>query len=383
MRPAFHAMRMINAMQGPQLNPSGMNSDTRSYAVQKSPNYMAALIWSFSSKSPYTFSLKLPGSTSGYYKLSTLDTDPTVNEVKVVQHGPVVSLATHPITDIQLKPYQIYWFETNPIELDSDSLYFSAVAGAADPVPQNVTISYNGNSPGTAFTATADVPWITPATVSGSGAGQVIATSVVTTGMSPGLYMGTVSISRADLPATTYRVTLNVSPVDLNTVFTTQTPAYPDNTDNVPYELGMQFKPLRDGVITAIRYYRAPDETVGTGCLTAQPSPACHIGRIWSSAGTLLKQVSFGDEPGPNQPGSGGWQQATLATPLSLPPGTYVVSVNANSYYVTTVGGLSSAPPPNAPVQALKNGGVLNTTPGSFPSNSYGASNYFRDVVLQ
>jgi len=50
---------------------------------------------------------------------------------------------------------------------------------------------------------------------------------------------------------------------------------------------------------------------------------------------------------------------------------------------VTTVGGLSSALPPNAPVQALKNGGVLNTTPGSFPSNSYSGSNYFRDVVLQ
>jgi len=386
MRPAFHAMRMINAMQGPQLTPSGMNSDTRSYAVQKSPNYMAALIWSFSSQSTYTFSLKLPGSTSGYYKLATLDTDPTVNEVnevKVVQHGPVAGLATNPIANIPLNHYQIYWFETNPIELDSDSLHFSAVAGAGDPVPQNVTISYNGNNPGNAFTATADVPWITPTTLSGSGAGQVIGTSVETTGMSPGLYMGTVSISRADLPATTYRVTLNVSPVNQNTIFTTQTPAYPDNTDNVPYELGTQFQASQPITITAIRYYRAPDETVGTGCLTAQPSPACHIGRIWSSAGALLEQVSFGDEPGPNQPGSGGWQQATLATPLSLPPGTYVVSVNANSYYVTTVGGLSSALPPNAPVQALKNGGVLNTTPGSFPSNSYSGSNYFRDVVLQ
>lgn len=366
LRPAFHVLRLMSAMQGPRLAVSGLNSDIRSYAVQKSGGYLDALLWNFSAQNSYLFTLSLPSTTSGYFKLATLNPDPAVNDVQVIQHGPVANLATHPIS-ANLNPYQIYWLETNPIDLSSDSFNFSATAGGSNPAQQSVTISYNGADPALAFSATADVPWIKLTSLSGAGDGQVMGTSVDLTGLAAGLYMGTVSVSRADLPATTYRVTLNVSPVNNgNTVFTTQTPNYPDSTDNTAYELGVKFQTTQSGHITAVRFYKAEDET------------GSHTGRIWDSSGNPLGSVVFTNET------QYGWQQATLATPVPVSADTtYVVSVNVNSFYVSTPNGLATAVT-NGPLQTVADGanGVLNMTSGAFPSVSYQNSNYFRDVVL-
>lgn len=193
-------------------------------------------------------------------------------------------------------------------------------------------------------------------------------TAVDITSLVAGLYMGTVSVSRADLPTTTYRVTVNVNPVNNgNTLFTTQIPNYPDDTDNgVSYELGVKFQTMQSGHITAIRYYKAEDDT-GT-----------HTGRIWDSSGNPLGSVAFTNET------QYGWQQATLTTPIPVSANkTYVVSVNANQFYVSTPNGLATAIT-NGPLQTVADGanGVLNTAPGRFPSSSFQNSNYFRDVVL-
>ena len=157
LRPAFHVLRLMSAMQGPRLAVSGLNSDIRSYAVQKSGGYLDALLWNFSAQNSYIFTLSLPSTTSGYFKLATLNTDPTVNDVQVVQHGPVANLAANPIS-ATLNPYQIYWLETNPLDLSADSFNFSATAGGSNPVQQSVTISYNGADPALAFSATAERP---------------------------------------------------------------------------------------------------------------------------------------------------------------------------------------------------------------------------------
>src|SRR5205814_5129824 len=82
LRPAFHVMRLMNAMQGPRLAVSGLNSDIRAYAVRKSGGYLAALLWSFSDQNRYVFTLNLPATTRGYYKLATLN--PAVNDLQVV-----------------------------------------------------------------------------------------------------------------------------------------------------------------------------------------------------------------------------------------------------------------------------------------------------------
>ncbi|UPK09256.1 DUF4082 domain-containing protein [Bradyrhizobium sp. 155] len=150
------------------------------------------------------------------------------------------------------------------------------------------------------------------------------------------------------------------------TLFTTQTPVNTNATDGTgaDYELGMRFTANTPGTIQAIRYYKASNET-GT-----------HIGHIWSATGQELATVTFTNE------GASGWQQATLATPLTIAAGTtYVVSVNINSYYVSTTQGFASGISNgglNAPVGA----GVFDYTEGVFPTNVYQNANYFRDVVF-
>ena len=126
----------------------------------------------------------------------------------------------------------------------------------------------------------------------------------------------------------------------------------------------MRFTSDNPGVIQAIRYYKSPSET-GT-----------HVGHIWSATGQPLATVTFTNE------GTSGWQQQALATPLTIKAGTtYVVSVNTNSYYVSTSQGFASGISNgglNAPVGA----GVYDFTPGVFPTPNFQNKNYFRDVVF-
>lgn len=148
-------------------------------------------------------------------------------------------------------------------------------------------------------------------------------------------------------------------------------PANLNNTDGSgsagDYELGMKFQALRAGRITAIRYYKAASET-GT-----------HVGRIWNSTGTLLTSVTFTGET------SSGWQQQALATPLAVQANTtYVVSVNVNTHYVMTSSGLANQINNGRFLITVADGsnGILNATPGSFPTSTFSNSNYFRDVVF-
>ncbi|OSI38618.1 DUF4082 domain-containing protein [Bradyrhizobium canariense] len=150
----------------------------------------------------------------------------------------------------------------------------------------------------------------------------------------------------------------------MTSLFTTQAPVQTNITDGVAYELGMRFTSNTSGVIQAIRYYKASNET-GT-----------HVGHIWSATGQELATVTFTNE------GTSGWQQQALATPLTIAAGTtYVVSVNINSYYVSTTQGFASGISNgglNAPVGA----GVYKLGAGGFPTAVYQNANYFRDVVF-
>jgi Domain of unknown function (DUF4347)/Domain of unknown function (DUF4082) len=160
------------------------------------------------------------------------------------------------------------------------------------------------------------------------------------------------------------------TPSNFETIFTNQIPQYLNQIDGSgsagDYELGMEFKSAKAGQINAIRYYKSPSET------------GSHIGQIWSSTGQLLASVNFTAET------ASGWQQQTLATPLSIAANTtYVVSVNTNSYYVQTPNGIATTIT-NGDLSAVADGsnGVFNLTPGAFPTNSWSNSSYFRDVVF-
>jgi Domain of unknown function (DUF4347)/Domain of unknown function (DUF4082) len=170
-------------------------------------------------------------------------------------------------------------------------------------------------------------------------------------------------------PASAAISSTDPGPVILESIFTTQTPDNPNQSDGVgaagDYELGTEFVSSKAGQIKAIRYYKAASET-GT-----------HVGNIWSSTGTLLGSVTFANET------ASGWQQQSLATPLNIAANTtYVVSVNANSFFAVS-GNAIATTITNGDLSAVADGsnGVYNSTPNAFPTASNN-SNYFRDIVF-
>jgi hypothetical protein len=148
------------------------------------------------------------------------------------------------------------------------------------------------------------------------------------------------------------------------TIFTTQLPGF-EWSDGVSYELGMKFQSATAGQITAIRYWKAVNET-GT-----------HVGRIWSATGSILASVTFSNET------ASGWQQQALSTLVSIQPNTtYVVTVSCNSYFGVTQNVLATSIVNGNLSSVADNNNAVYGTLNSFPTNSYQNSNYFRDIVF-
>jgi hypothetical protein len=129
--------------------------------------------------------------------------------------------------------------------------------------------------------------------------------------------------------------------------------------------MGVKVRVSQVARLTAIRFYKSPGEG-GT-----------HVGRVWTAGGTQIASVAFSGESG------SGWQQQPLASPIALSPGqTYVVTVGINDLYVVTTGGLAS-PVTSGPLTSVADGanGVFGPL-GSFPTDSWGSSNYFIDTVV-
>lgn len=145
-------------------------------------------------------------------------------------------------------------------------------------------------------------------------------------------------------------------------------PDIPAADDGAPVELGMAFTPSRDGTVKAIRFFK------GAG------NNGTHTGSVWSMAGSRLATVTFAGET------ATGWQTAALATPLQVAAGTtYVVSYFApqGSYSVTS--GFFSSPLTRGDLTApaTTNGRYFYSSVGGFPAYTYGAANYFVDVLFE
>ena len=151
---------------------------------------------------------------------------------------------------------------------------------------------------------------------------------------------------------------------------TSVVPAISGANDPSSVELGMRFTAERNGLVTAIRFYKDAENT------------GQHTGRLWTAAGELLASVVFANESG------WGWQEQALPNPVALQPGdTYVVSYHApNGRYSSTEYGFdvaSSNPPLYAfPNTASSRNGVYSYGSGGFPTSSYHGSNYYVDVVF-
>jgi hypothetical protein len=123
-------------------------------------------------------------------------------------------------------------------------------------------------------------------------------------------------------------------------------------------ELGLKIVPSANGYITAIRFYKA--------LINEQMS---HVGHVWDGNGNSLATVTSNNES------DYGWQEATLATPLSVVKDrVYIVSFGLpTGKYVATMNGLAStlASPGFA---AYPSGEPRNAALGSGTANSVYAS---------
>ncbi|MBD3781902.1 MAG: DUF4082 domain-containing protein [Micrococcales bacterium] len=150
----------------------------------------------------------------------------------------------------------------------------------------------------------------------------------------------------------------------------TDAPASAPAGDSSAVEVGVQFVPTTAGQATGVRFYKGAGNT-GT-----------HVGSLWSTTGQLLAQVTFTDET------ASGWQTATFAQPVALTAGTrYVVSYSLpNGHYYADQGVFASAAITRGPLTAPSSGSVggngVYRYGSGFPVYTYGAANYWVDVVF-
>jgi uncharacterized protein DUF4082/fibronectin type III domain protein len=145
----------------------------------------------------------------------------------------------------------------------------------------------------------------------------------------------------------------------------TDVPAKITDNDSNSVELGVQFQPLLTGQVTAIRFYKGPQNT------------GLHTGHLWNSSGALLATVVFTNESG------SGWQQANLASAVTLTAGAnYVVSYHTDGFYSDNEG-YFSGPHTSGPLTAKggSNGVYAYGSSIVFPTSTYNSTNYWVDVL--
>ena len=244
------------------------------------------------------------------------------------------------------------------------------LAVSASPASQAVRVAWsppqaNGDSPITGYTIT---PYIGAAAQSPV---QVAAgtTNRVITGLDNGTaYTFRVTAQNAVGSSPASPATAAVTPQA--TLFDFTTPPAADAGDPNSVELGMKFTADHTGTITGVRFYKSAANT------------GSHIGSLWTTSGTRLAQATFSNES------ASGWQHVVFSSPVPVTAGTtYIASYFAPSgHYSATGGGFSGATVENGPLHAVPNSTSANgvyaySGTSTFPGNTYGASNYWVDVM--
>jgi hypothetical protein len=143
----------------------------------------------------------------------------------------------------------------------------------------------------------------------------------------------------------------------------TAVPATLSSIDLAGVQVGTRFTATVAGKVTAIRFYKGSTNT-GT-----------HTSYLWSATGTKLATVVYSGET------ASGWQQATLATPVTLVAGTeYRVGVvSPTGRYSVTTNGLATATTSGS-LKTPATGGAKVYGSGALSTTS--ANNYWVDVVF-
>ena len=147
------------------------------------------------------------------------------------------------------------------------------------------------------------------------------------------------------------------------------TPTVAAANDTSPIEVGVKFIAEVDGFVNGLRFYKGPG------------NDGPHVGSLWSVNGAKLASASFDNET------TTGWQ-TTAIPPVAVSAGTtYVASVfMPNGRYAADAGYFSQAydlPPLRVPANGAQSGanGVFRYGAAGFPTSSWGAANYWVDIV--
>ncbi|WP_091248482.1 DUF4082 domain-containing protein [Arthrobacter sp. ok909] len=236
--------------------------------------------------------------------------------------------------------------------VDPSTVVFNVKDAANTNVPG--TLSYDSLTNTSVFTPSASLAYNTAFTATVSGA---TSSSGGVAMAAPYTWTFTTTTQSAGCPCSVF------DPTALPSTVTAQ--------DGSSVELGMKFRSDVAGTVTAVRFYKGPQNT-GT-----------HVGKLWTSGGQLLGSVTFTNES------ASGWQRATFSSPIAISANTtYVVSYLApNGYYSADGAFFAGKSADRGILHGLADGtsgpnGVYLYGAGGFPSNSWNATNYWVDVEV-
>ncbi len=148
------------------------------------------------------------------------------------------------------------------------------------------------------------------------------------------------------------------------------------DADKNAIEVGVKFRSDVAGYVTGLRFYKTASNT------------GAHTGRLWTTAGAQLGQVTFAGETG------SGWQQANFDTPVAISAGiTYIAAYHAPVGHYASIGsyfklvGFDNAPlhapadGASGPNGIYKYGAAGGLFTGGAP-NTFNSENYLVDVVF-
>ena len=251
-----------------------------------------------------------------------------------------------------------------PLAITTDSLpngtlnvaYSATLAASGGTLPYTWSISVGSLPPGLSLNSSSGVIGGTPAAT--------------------GSYSFTAQVSDAGNAHTaTKSLSITVAAASSSVTIwpSTAAPAVVDQGPDNPVQLGVKFYSDVGGAITGIRFYKSSANT-GT-----------HVGRLWSSTGTLLATTTFTSET------ASGWQQANFTTPVTISANTiYVASYHTNVGHYSYNPNYFSTNRDNSPLHAPLSGGSWGGNgvyayggSSTFPNQTYNANNYWVDVVFQ
>ena len=143
-------------------------------------------------------------------------------------------------------------------------------------------------------------------------------------------------------------------------------PATVDGNDGSGIEVGTSFVPAISGKVTGLRFYKSA-LNIGT-----------HTGSLWSSTGTRVATGTFTGES------ASGWQSLTFPNAVPVSAGTtFVVSYYAPGGHYSASSHFFDAAWTNGPLTVPAGNGVYHYGSSStFPTDSYGATNYWVDPTF-